>query len=217
MSDLPVFILISSAFVLVPIVISHLCVGRKDPVFLKRLRGLLWVMVSIEGTTLILRELGVQNNMPLYHFYVLVEFALTTWMFEASVPRILSKRVFYALLAGMAVVGIFTHVNAESIYDFPSVMRSVESLLLMGLSIRFFWVMMHSDEERNLLELPEFWASVGVLIYFSSNLMLFFYGNYMASQSAEVFDALWHLHAGLNIMLYLVYTIAFVCPNPIKK
>lgn len=217
MSDLPVFILISSAFVLVPVIISHLSVGKREPAFLRRLRILLWVMVAIEGTTLVLREMGVQNNMPLYHFYVLIEFALTAWMFEASVPRILTKRTFYVLLAGMALIAVFTHLKSASIYDFPSVMRSVESLLLMGLSIRFFWVMMHSDEERNLLGLPEFWASVGLLIYFSSNLMLFFYGNYMASQSAEVFDALWHLHAGLNILLYLVYTIAFICLNPIKK
>lgn len=217
MFQLPPFILFSSAFVLLPFILSVGLKYDKTDAFHRRLRNLLGVMVFVEASGAVLRYLGVENNMPLYHAYVIVEYALTVWLFESVSPKIIDRAQVFILWGVMFVLVVVTHWEVGGIYEFPTIMRTGESLILIFLSVRFFWVLMNDSEGRNLWALSGFWLSVGVLIYFSANLLLFAYGNFMVSQSNAVFNALWHLHAALNVLLYFVYTIAVLCPKPIEK
>jgi hypothetical protein len=43
--------------------------------------------------------------------------------------------------------------------------------------------------------------------------LLFIFGNYISDRSSPLFRSLWSVHAVLNILLYLSYSVAVLC-NP---
>ncbi|MBQ4819897.1 hypothetical protein [Aquimarina sp. MMG016] len=65
------------------------------------------------------------------------------------------------------------------------------------------------EARYNTLEMnPMLYINSGFLIYFFSNLILFFINNTMFKGSTEASYLFWGLHAIVNIVLTLFYTIA---------
>ncbi|GAB5557609.1 MAG: hypothetical protein SchgKO_18220 [Schleiferiaceae bacterium] len=157
---------------------------------------------------------GSGNNMPLYHLYVGIEFF---WIWILLKPIIPTPKNSSALFIGaLLAFEVFVIINSAWIQDmseYPSFTRTTESILIIAVSIYYFYSTLIQKMEKNLLRSPFFWLASGLLIYFSCNLLLFIFGNYISDRSSPLFRSLWSVHAVLNILLYLSYSVAVLC-NP---
>ena len=97
---------------------------------------------------------------------------------------------------------IFLH-GVNNMDVFPVI---VESFILMGLSLFYFYELAKKMEYVDILSNPLFWVNSSILIYFSGNLFLFIFSNYILTLPN---NKLWSLHDILNIIYNTLFIIAF--------
>lgn len=182
-----------------------------------RLTILILGNVLIQLLSALQYKLGISNNMPLYHVYIGMEFFLVTYLFSAILPHVLTPARQLILSGAFTAALLLKLLDWESIFEFPSVLRPVESGVLIGLSVLYFLSVMKSEEFINLFKSANFWISSAMLIYFSANMLIFAYTDYLAEQSMELFSAVWYIHTGLNVIFYSLLTVALLCRIPTAK
>ena len=147
------------------------------------------------------------NNLVLYHVYTFVEFFLLLSLFRRRLPRI-PKTIFVIpslLFSGIGIWGLLAHP-----FEVPVLLRTFGSIVLVGFSLLFFYNALRYLEFQRIERTFMFWISAAVLLYFTGNLLLDAFGNYIAAASDTVFFTVWSIHALFNIVLYLLYSVALL-------
>ncbi len=86
---------------------------------------------------------------------------------------------------------------------------TVESIIIVILSILTFHDLLKNAIYSNILSAPVFWINSGFLLFFSGNLLLHLFSHYLQEYAEKAFYELWGFHSILNIILYLFISIAF--------
>ena len=148
------------------------------------------------------------NNIPFFYFFVILQFLffLRIYFVEVSIS---SAQNFFRLLAVTfpAFAVVTTLVNGISSYN-PYV-KATENLLLIGLSVYYFYYLNKTLPILYLERFYMFWINTGILIYFSGTLLLFALGEYLTELAQPLSLQLWNIHLLLNILLNLFFSVAF--------
>ncbi len=162
----------------------------------------------------IVSDVLLKSNLPLYHLYILMEgiciFLLYTKRFQGSLKT--NKTVIWAI-GGFASVVVVNGIFIQGIFALPNWSRSLESILIIGVSLYYFYFIFKEGKIKYLDRSFWFWMSSGLLIYFSSNLMLFVFTNMLTHRNDQLFLGVWSIHAVLNVVLYGFYTLALLCQD----
>ncbi|WP_299259424.1 hypothetical protein [uncultured Aquimarina sp.] len=148
------------------------------------------------------------NNLPLYHFYAVIEFVLIINIYRIVLSKIFSKQVFIILGVAFTIFAIMNTLFFQNLNTFNSNVTTLMGLLVIFLALSYFYALLKEVKYSALETNPMFWINAGFLIYFSSNLILFFINNNMFKGSTEASYLVWGLHAIVNIVLTIFYTIA---------
>lgn len=154
------------------------------------------------------------NNIPLYHLYTIAEFFFLCYLFRRLLKRLptIVRLLPVLLFLGVGIWGVLADPFA-----FPDRLRSVESLILIGCALLFFYHSLRSLDVDRIERTFMFWVSVAVLLYFTGNLLLYIFSNYIATASDRVYFTVWTIHTLFNILLYLLYGVALLCRDPIPR
>ena len=144
-----------------------------------------------------------QNNLYLTHIVPVVEFALLIWFFRV----ILSEKIIKTLIVLFTILSIFNVLFLESLTEFNTIARAVEALILIIVSLMYFYRLLRDLNEQYLERSPLFWIATSILIYFSGSFFIFIYGNYIMP-SAKLSLTFWAIHALFSILKYILFTIA---------
>ncbi len=151
------------------------------------------------------------NNLPLYHIYILVEgpalLLLYRKRFKEEQIRKNLTRVAYLLIS--VVLGNALFIQGWN--NLPTFSRTLEAVILVALALYYLRYIFKEQKIKYLSVSFWFWLSSGLLIYFSSNLLLFIFTNVVKEGADELFVGVWSIHAALNFVLYGFYSIAFLC------
>jgi len=205
----PPLVYFSAASILVPALLA-LWQWSKLNELEKSLARLIFVITVIQGVALLLAEVLKLNNMPLYHFYLVLEFNLLFNLFYYHIFRFKEQRAWVLVLALSVIVFVVNGIWVEHLTRFPSYLRALGCLLSSVLAIVFFVNKLSRVEAVPLKSDPAFWMSCGIFIYYTTNMLLFFYIR-MFDDQPELFNYIWVVHSYLNILLYTFYAIALVC------
>lgn len=173
----------------------------------KKLCYLTFLCCFIELFSLTAIKLFNGNNLPLLHVFTVLEFGLIVSMFKRSLNVYLSKIGIYLLIGLFTIFSLLNSVFYESIFTFNAFARAVEALIIILLSLLYFYSTLRNMTEKDLVSSPMFWISSGVLLYFSASLFIFIYSNILFGETKNSFT-IWGLHAIMSIILYIFYTIA---------
>lgn len=147
------------------------------------------------------------NNLPLYHAYTFVEFFTLFYLFWRSMQRV---QTLLFLLPALIFVGVGVWALVTGPLEMPVPTRTTASIILSGFSILFFYNALRRLEYQRVERTFMFWISGAVLLYFTGNLLLDVFSNYIANASDKVFFTVWSIHALFNIVLYLLYAVALL-------
>ncbi|MBA3683208.1 MAG: hypothetical protein H0W73_18890 [Bacteroidetes bacterium] len=87
---------------------------------------------------------------------------------------------------------------------------SLESIIFIFYSISFFYYALKNLIFENLLSTPLFWLNTAILIYFSGNLILFVFSNYMAQTDPVKYGILWAvIHTFFNVLYNVLLSVGF--------
>lgn len=134
----------------------------------------LYLLVVLLFTVLSLAALriGITNNLFLFHILTPIEYAFIGIFYTRVIadPRI--KRAIRVSIPLLALCCIIFAVYIQPLTENNSYIAILESFLLICWTLFFFREVLLFNPVTALLGYPLFWISVGMLIFFTENLVL---------------------------------------------
>jgi hypothetical protein len=156
----------------------------------------------------ILTKFQVHNNCPLLHLYDLFAILFFTAIYYRGFYGLILKRI--ALILGVAglVAIICDAIFIENIWTYPSISNTVVCLLMVILSLTYFYQLLTRQEFLHIDKQGLFWINSGVLFYYSINIFLFMLYNKM---SISVRNDYYVIQYGTSIIANLLYSVGLLC------
>jgi hypothetical protein len=197
---------ISTMTVLIPFIVGLLLRRYLNPAE----RVLLWLItitIPIELVCYMLSRKGIPNLL-IYRGYTVLEFTLISmfyirFMSPSRMATVLKIQAFIFLV----VAGLDLSVNGPEALDQFS--TTTESVLLILYSVIAFFYLLQNPVQMRVIDIPVFWFNTAVLLYFSGNLFVFIFSNYIEQHSSHAFSEMWSIHSIMNIVFYILISIGF--------
>lgn len=167
------------------------------------------VLISaiIEIVTLIFRDFNI-NNLLILHVFTFFEFTLLFVFYLLYFKLYFKVNILYSVLPIFYLIEYLDYkVNGYAKMDNFSI--TIESSVFIVISlISFLFIMNRGSIEK--IKAPFFWINSGILIYFSGNILLFTFCNYLNKSEHEMYKVLWFvIHSLLNIVYNTLICIGF--------
>lgn len=143
-----------------------------------------------------------------YRIYTVIECLCFIGFFHYVILSSKAKKVLYVLAALFLVFSIFdlTQTKAESFDSLPTVF---ECLILIALSIFYFYEQLTDSSSLFLYNTPNFWVIVGVILFFSGSFFVFIYAQ--SNSHLPGFNTTFKLIMGISSLIEnILFLIAFI-------
>lgn len=162
---------------------------------------LLWALVYI-------KFLGERNNYPLLNLFVITSILFYGIIYYREFYNQITKyTVLIMTIVTLSLVMVFSIRN--SIWIYPSASITTLSILMIPISLLYFYQIFNRQEFIHIENQPLFWINSGVLIYFSFNVFLFM----LLTRISE--PGFYMIHSITNIIANLFFAIGLSC-KPLK-
>ena len=157
------------------------------------------------------------SNIWLYNISVVPQYLLYMAIYYRIINSPLIKRAIITLAILLSSFSIINWIYFQSIYSINSNTLLLASSIMIFLTITYFDQLRKEKEILKLTAQPMVWISLGALIYHSANLPYIISLNYLIRSNVSLAVALFYIYLALNCVMYVCYTIAFLCqPHPPK-
>lgn len=151
------------------------------------------------------------NNNPMYNYFSTFEIVFYLFILGRTQSSKRISRIIYTLIP---IFIAFATINIEFIQGrgiFHTISFSVGCLLIVFFSILYFLDLLRSPKNEPLLTNPVFWICSGLLFFYICGFPLFGLVNIWANLAPILIKNLDTIITILNIFLYSLFTIAFIC------
>jgi hypothetical protein len=150
------------------------------------------------------------NNLPLLHLYVAGGFVFLSLFYKKVLEGFIDPRIINGIMAAFLTFTLVNSVFIQPIFTFNSNALTVESILIMILSLSTFILMMNDLVKRKRLGLASSlnWINSALFVYYSSNLIIFYFGNLITHSLSKEFSLqTWMLHAFFSTVMYVCFSL----------
>ncbi|RAK66033.1 hypothetical protein [Hymenobacter edaphi] len=181
----------------------------------RTLRYLLALVGLTLLTELVSRLLWLQHrpNLFLQPFYTAGEFGLLVLLYRQVLRSAAFDRATPWLLGGFGTYILVSSLLAPDLAQHSSVLRVVESVLVLGLLGLYFRKLLNELTVEHLEREPMFWVSLGLLLYFLGDVHIFLFSNFLLNYSKQFNMTVWAIHAVLYMVLYCCISLALWLPR----
>ncbi|MDB5133763.1 MAG: hypothetical protein JWP37_366 [Mucilaginibacter sp.] len=200
-----VYVSIASGFL--PLMAALYNYNQLDPI-LKLVALFCLVSAFFDLLEMILSWLQVHNNYPLLHLYDLLTILFFTAIYYQAFYESIFKKIALILGAAGLIAIICNAILMERIWTYPSISNTILSILLIILSLTYFYQLLTRQEFVHIDKQGLFWVNTGVLFYFSINIFLFMLYNKI---SENVRNDFYMIQSVTNIIANLLYSVGLLC------
>jgi hypothetical protein len=149
------------------------------------------------------------NNLPLLHVYVAAGFFCLAWFYKTVLRDFIDRRVLLVVLILFLIFTIINSLFIQTLFTFNSYALTAESVLIIIFSFSTFILslneMVKDTDEAKFKSIN--WINSGLFIYYSSSLLLFYFGNTMQSFSTYVNQYSWIMLDCFSAIMYSCFFI----------
>jgi hypothetical protein len=186
------------------------------------LKIIMWLLFALVVTEAIVYVMAITMKLKpqfflLYHIHVPIEYLFVSLYFSKHIAWARINTAFY-LLAGMVVlVDIYLSLIAGDVFSYPGKNLNVSGFLIIAWSATALFSI-RPEIDRSIFSFPVFWIGIGFLIYYSGSFFHnFIYGLLIKSDSGLAAKLNAIINKGVNDVLYICISIAFICSHRLKK
>lgn len=153
----------------------------------------------------------------LYNIYNIFQFGFYLYylssIFRLRSAHLISRRILLIFLL-LAVLNLLFY---QKISVYNSITYALGCLLVVAFSTYYFFELFKRKDIVVLTREPAFWIVTGLLFYYSCTFPLMSSANFVLNTSELVLNSLQSLILLMNVLLYSLFTIAFLCRIRIRK
>jgi hypothetical protein len=183
---------------------------RKDsPAYLRHLSFFLFLNVAVETAANILAATG--SNTWLYNIFVPLSFIFYSYLFSKIIfsPKI--KKLIRVFWIFYILLVLINSIFIEKFTVFDSYTYTTGSIVIICLTMVYFFELFRTPRSVNLLREPPFWIATALLFFNASSLPFFSIINYLGEKSTTLANSIYDIILVINIFQYSLLTIAYLC------
>jgi hypothetical protein len=158
-----------------------------------------------------------KSNIWIYNFFTVIEFCFYLWIINRIVNNVKIKMAIKTTLLVYAAIAIINIVFIQKIQRFHSVTYAFGCLIIVTFCIYYLFELFKLPKSVKLKNNPAFWICSGLLFFYCCGFPLFGLTNFLNGISKLIINNLHNIVIILNIFLYSLFTIAFLCRIKIRK
>lgn len=191
-------------------------IRHKPPIYLRILTIALATnfVVDTIGTILVLR--GKQTN-GIYNIYNLVTFEFYLVVLYHILKSSRVKKVLFNVLVGFPVLWVINLFFIQGFEEFQSITYSLGCLLVVSFSIYYFLELFQRPTSVRLVLEPAFWVTSSLLFYYCCIFPIAGFLNLVGNLSDRMVNIYQAVIVVINVFMYSLFLIAFVCLMKIRK
>jgi hypothetical protein len=188
----------------------------KSQFYLKLFPPFLLTTIIIEVIGSYLSSIG-KSNIGLYNFFSAFEFCFYLYIISRAIGNKKIKSVVIITLFLYVIIAVSNIVFIQKIRNFHTVTYALGCLLIVATCIYYFFELFRIPKSVELINNPTFWICSGLLFYYCCGFPLFGLTNFLYSISKLIIKNLHTIIIILNIFLYTLFTVAFLCRVKVRK
>ncbi|WP_184543675.1 hypothetical protein [Mucilaginibacter sp. FT3.2] len=157
------------------------------------------------GLWLSFHQWKVKNTMPTLHGFVVVSIVLFGLMYYNIYAEIKLKKAAIVLSVLAILITLF---DARYLFTYPSLSITTLSLLLIVLSLIYFYKLLNPLKYIDIEKQGLFWINAGVLFYSSVNIFLFMLLTHIPVNDQHNY---YIINSITNIIANILYSVGLLC------
>lgn len=185
-------------------------VRRPNPLYLKLFPLFLLVTIAVEFVAAwVLARTG--NNVIVFNIYSIVNFCFYLFVLKEVIVRPVMKmsiKIALFLFLGWSICNLFYIQKVDS---WNSMTYSIGCLLVVALSIYYFFELFIRPAFVDLKKEPSFWIISGIMFFYACSFPFLGLANFVSRSPQVLINNLTTILTLLSILMYVLFTIAFIC------
>jgi hypothetical protein len=166
---------------------------------------LLSVSCSVAGTLLASQNM---NNMPVVHVYTFLELIVLSAFYLSIFRRSLLRYLIIFLSPALLIFLVMDTLLPGKIYHFNNNGKSLEALLIILCAVAYFISALDHTDNKAVKSNPSLaYINAGLLLYFSSSLILFII-NTIDARYISISIVVWDMHASFLLLMFILFSRA---------
>ena len=161
-------------------------------------------------------RLQTKNNVIVFtaNLFLLAEFFLIYSFFLNTLKTKAIKILLHAIQVIYSLAVAFIWLISSSIFKFSGELLIIQSFCILIPVLIYFYELFKWPTVNNLLTLPSFWISTGIVVYFACTLPLFLMKDFVFNKSGYLKEVdLYLINFVAYGIMFLLFIKAYLCPK----
>ncbi len=189
---------------------------KGTPGYLRLFSYFLLATMIVEITGWFLSEKNISTLM-LYNFFTTIEFVFYFWVLRQVISNKIAKKILLFCLYLYPLLVFFNVFFWMKVNSFHAVTYAMGCFLIATICIYYFLELFQRPHSVDLVRQPAFWICSGLLFFYSCSFPIFGFANFLQQLPAIIRGNLNLILNVMNSLLYISFTIAFLCRVKVRK
>lgn len=190
--------------------------SRNNYLYLKLFPPFLLATIIVESFGNYLGSIE-KSNTDIYNFFTVFEFCFYLWVISLITSNKQVKKIARLTVIFYVLVAVVNIIFIQKMKAFHTVTYAFGCLLIVTFSIYYFFELFKLPKSVKLKNNPAFWICSGLLFFYCCGFPLFGLANFLSGISPLIIKNFHSIIIILNIFLYSLFTIAFLCRIKTRK
>ena len=187
-----------------------------DYFYLKLFPPFLLATIIVESLASYLASIE-KSNIGIYNFFTVFEFCFYLGVISLIISNNRVKKITRVTAVGYMLIAVINIMFIQKMKAFHSVTYAFGCLLIVVFCVYYFFELFKLPKSVKLKNNPAFWICSGLLFFYCCGFPLFGMANFLSSISKLIIRNFLSIIIILNIFLYSLFTIAFLCRIKTRK
>lgn len=174
--------------------------------------------ITVQVFEEILRLKDIKGYNFVFHIYQPVEYSLLALFYHSLIKKSLIKKLILFSVPVMLLFSVFYYSSGSGVFfgaDFIDF--CIEAFFVCIWVVVFFFELLRSEEDFNLVTYPAFWINAANLLFYGGCLLIMGVYFYLYGRNKILATQLLNINHYLNLVLYCMYIIGFIQPVKWKR
>lgn len=159
----------------------------------------------------------MKNGLPIGHFYFPIAIFIAGMFYKQILNDFIKPKYIIGIIILYEIYCIVNPIFIQGLFEYPSITGSIGALIIFLFSVAFFVKVMVDANIVKLSAEPLIWVNTGFLIYYTVGFFYHSLYNLRTTASMEVALFAVKFFTFLNLLFYLIISIAFLLTVKLNK